>query len=260
MKRVMALLLALGTLLLCGCGEPTVDADAYRMLSDAVSVVNKERRFCTDFLMETTFRDPSTGRNSVLYFLDGRASCDRDKKTAFQDYKATVLGASYHAYEYLSERGRVHEENGQVMTYEQNIDDALKAFPYSLVSLPPIESLRSLVSPDTPDGSYTLTWSEGQKELIEDVWQVDLYNMARIVVPDESKEKFGEVTCILAVKDGALASVTWTLSATIYETPGYTPGYTPKEEDSRLDLSIRAKLTFVSFGNDVKIPVYEENA
>lgn len=258
--RAAALLLAVCALLCCGCeNASSPDPETYGMLSDLVSAVGSEQRFCTDFLMETTFLDPSTGKSHVLYFLDGRASCDREEKRAFQDFKATVLGASYHGCEYLSENGRVRLQDGQTTPFVQEVGQALTAFPYSAVTLPPIDSVRSLVSSDTPDGSYTLVWSEGQKELIEDVWQVDLYSMARIVLPDRTKEKFGDVTCILAVKDGALASVTWTLSATIYETPAYTPGYTPKDEDSRLDLSIRVKLTFVSFGNDVEIPVYEEN-
>lgn len=258
--RIASLLLAVCALLLCGCGERNaVDPETYAVLSGLVSAVDAEQRFCTDFLMETTFSDPSTGKSSILYFLDGRASCDRTEKKAFQDYKVTVLGASIHAHEYLSESRRVHEVDGNATLLDAEIDESLSAFPYSRISLPPIETLRSLVSPDTPDGSYTLVWAEGQKQLIEDTWKLNLYSIARVVVPDETKEQFGEVTCVLTVKGGKLSSMTWTLTATIYEDPGYTPGYTAKDEDCRLDLSIRVKQTFVSFGEDVEIPVYEGN-
>lgn len=260
--RIAALLS--GLLLLapavCGCGEEP-DAEAYGRLAGLVEAVNAERRVCADFTMEAGFSDPSSGEGGVLYFIDGEASCDRDAKTAYQDFRATLLGASSHASEYVSGTGKVHVENGAERVLEADADEVLASFPYNALPLPALADVKSLSFPGTgADGVYVVTADAGQKALLEDVWKLDLYALAGIGSPDREKESFGEAEYEYVVRDGRIVSLTVRLTAVLYEKTGYTPGYTPKDDDgNRLELSVRAKTSFVSFGEAVSVPLYGED-
>ena len=262
--RAVSLLLLCLTML-AGCGK-AVDEQASQTLSEAVSEAASEDRFCADFLMEATFSDPGSGQSGVLYFIDGRASCDRKEQKAFQEFRVTLLGASSHACEYLTPTKKIHVEDDEQFTEEIDAsvqepgDGFLAAFPYSRLTIPTLAQTESLTAPEAGNGLYVLTAREGQKELIEKVWKLDLYTLAGITVPDREKESFGDVVYECLIKNGALSSVTVRLNAVLYQKAGYTPGYTPKDDENRLELSLRVKLSFVSFGREVQIPEYQENS
>ena len=262
-KRFALLLLAIATLL-CGCeaspedlyGEPYEEV---RLLHDAYASVTRGEM---EFLMEATFRDPETGGAGVLYFLQGNGRYDKKTQTAWQTFDASLLGASYRSEEYFADGTKVHIENGDVYHLPTAAEDFFRAFPYSTIPLPELVSLRSLEQNESSNGKlYKMVFTSGQKQLVEEIWKLDLYGLTSIPNPDKEKESYGDMTYTVLIKDGMVRSILVEFTVSIYKKAAYTPGYTPKDDESnRLELKIKAKVELKGQGVSVDIPVYEEES
>lgn len=259
MRRGAAALFAT-VLLLCACSE-TPDAEAYEALSGLHAALSAQTRADIGFRMEATFRDPETGVSSVLYYLDGETRYDSVSRVAWQRFNATRLAATVNAEEYYADGVRTHLENGEMTLLPAEPEALFGAFPYQTVPLPALSELKSLKTEENGSGTlYTLVSQTGQKQLIEDVWGLDLYALAEISTPDREKESYGDVTYSWAVTDAGLQTLFVQLTVTLYEKAGYTPGYTPKDDDYRLDLTLQAQISFRDAGEHVEIPAYEAAA
>lgn len=249
--------LAVSVLLSACTAKP--DETVYGTLSELHGKYTSVTRAQLGFMMEATFRDEDSGEAGTLYYMQGESRYDSAEDIAWQKFTATLLAATYNAEEYYADGEKLHLENGEEYRLESSADAFFGAFPYCTVPLPAFSDVSTLTAEPNGDATlYTLTASAGQKSLIEDVWQLDLYSLAGIVVPNRGKESFSDVTYTFSVKNGEIRSLTVKLTASIYETPGYTPGYTPNDEDYRLDLTVTAQISVKATGEAVEIPTYSE--
>ena len=256
-KRFFLLLLA-ATMLFASCSAKP-DEEMYQSLVSRHEAYACEKRAEIGFMMEASFRDDDSGKAGVLYYMNGEARYDSASETAWQSFTATLLAATYKAEEYYADGKKTHIESGEVLELEMSADDFFGAFPYRTVPLPAFSEVIALTEERNGDATlYTLTASSGQKELIEEVWKLNLYELAGITVPNTEKESYGDVTYTFSVKDGKVQSLMVKLAVSVYETPGYTLGYTPKDEDYRLDLTVTAQISVRNTGETVEIPVYSE--
>ncbi len=250
--------------LLCACGE-TSPREQYgesygtvRLLHDAYKEIVRGE---LSFLMEASFRDPDSGETGVLYFLQGEGRYDKQEEVAWQAFDATLLGASYHSEEYFSQGDKVHLEAGEVYHLPTEAQAFFQAFPYETIPLPALDSLTAMEQNQSGKGMlYKLVSSAGQKQLVEEVWKLDLYSLAGIANPDYEKESYGEVTYTILEQDGNIRSIMVELTVSVYKKAGYIPGYTPSDDDYRLDLKITAKVELKNQGETVEIPVYQETS
>ncbi len=257
MRRIGLFLLSF-LLLLCSCSGQ-VDEASYERLAEWHAGYAALMRAEVGFMMEAAFRDPDTGQSGVLYYISGEACYDAASQLAWQKFTATLLAATSNAEEYYADGIKRHVEDGSVYVIETSPEALFGAFPYHTVPLPAVSELKSLSEEESDGGMlYTLVSSVGQKQLVEDIWQLDLYALAGIAVPDREKEAYGDVTYTYSVSDGRIRTLFVSLTVSLYETAGYTPGYTPKEEDYRLDLTLRAQISLRAEGEAVEIPAYQE--
>lgn len=254
--HILCLMLAAGVLLSACAAKP--DEGVYGELSAVHAAFAETDRAQLGFMLEATFRDEDNGKTSTLYYMQGDAKFDSKNDLAWQKFTATLLASTYNAEEYYQNGKKIHLENGETFELEAPHDTFFGAFPYCKVTLPAFSDVGTLTAEANGDAMlYTLTSAVGQKALLE-LWQLDLYALAGVVVPNREKEMFGDVTYLFSVKDGRLSSVTVKLTASIYETPAYTPGYTPDDENYRLDLNITAQISVKALGETVEIPIYSE--
>ena len=249
-------MLAAGVLLSACAAKP--DEGVYETLATAHDTFVSHERAQLGFMMEATFRDDDSGETGTLYYMQGDVKYDKTADTAWQKFTATVLASTYNAQEYYRDGKKIHVENSNAVELDTTSEVFFGAFPYCNVSIPAFADVKTL---DVESGGdtvlYTLVSTVGQKELLE-LWQLDLYTLAGVVVPDREKESYGEVEYTFACKDGEISSLTVKLTATIYETPAYTPGYTPDEQEYRLDLHLTAQISLKAVGDAVEIPTYSE--
>ncbi len=254
--RVLCLMLAAGVLLSACAAKP--DEAEFGALSDAYAAFMESDRAHLRFMMEATFRDEDSGETGTLYYMQGDAKYDSASDIAWQKFTATLLAATYNAEEYYAGGKKMHIENGETYELESPAETFFGAFPYCKVTLPAFADAKTLTVESNGNATlYTLTASVGQKELLA-LWQLDLYELAGVVVPNRDKESYSDITYTFSVKDGAISSLTVKLTASIYETPGYTPGYTPNDENYRLDLNLTAQISVGATGETVEIPTYSE--
>lgn len=254
-KTVVAALLA-SLLMLCACAEKP-DAETYGTLSRLHAEVAAQTRAALGFRMEASFRDPDTGASGVLYYLDGETRYDTAAAVAWQRFTVTRLGATVNAEEFYENGVRTHIENGQETLLQTGPDALFGAFPYRPVTIPALAELKDLKTEENGSGLlYTMVSPAGQRQLIEEIWGLDLYALAEITVPDREKESYGDVTYTWAVTDGQVRTLFVQLTVSLFEQSGYTPGYTANDDESRLDLTIQARLSFLAEGEAVEIPVY----
>lgn len=257
MRRTGLLLLSF-VLLLCACSEKPDEAD-YGQLAGLHADYAAQTRAEVGFMMEASFRDPDTGQAGVLYYISGEARYDGTAQIAWQKFTATLLAATSNAEEYYADGIKKHVENGTVYDLATAPEELFGAFPYHTVPLPAFSGVKSLTVEESDGGMlYTLTASSGQKQLVEEIWRLDLYALAGIRLPDREKETYGDAVYTFSVADGRIRSLFVKLTVSLYETAGYTPGYTPKEEDYRLDLTLNAQISLRAEGEAVEIPVWEE--
>lgn len=254
--HILCLLLAAGVLLGACAAKP--DEGVYGELLNAHTAFMETDRAQLGFMLEATFRDEDSGETGTLYYMQGNAKYDKQADLAWQKFTATLLAATYNAEEYYASGKKTHIESGETFELDALHQTFFGAFPYCKATIPAFADVKTLtVDSNGTAKLYTLTASVGQKELLE-LWQLDLYTLAGVVVPNRDKESFGDVTYLFSVKDGEISSLTVKLTASIYETPAYTPGYTPDDEDYRLDLSLTAQISVEAAGDAVEIPVYSE--
>lgn len=258
MRKRLLLLLAAVLLLTGACSEKP-DAAMYETVSQLHAGYAELSRAHLGFMMEASFRDEDSGEAGVLYYISGDAKYDIAADTAWQSFTATLLAATYKAEEYYADDRVMHIEGEEVFELQTPSAEFFGAYPYQPVPLPAFSSVKTLTEESSGDATmYTVVAAEGQKQLVEEVWKLDLYQLAGIVVPNRDKESYGDVTYTFSVKDGKVQALYVKLTVSIYETPGYTPGYTPKDEDYRLDLTVSAQITLRETGDAVEIPVYNE--
>lgn len=254
-----AWLLAL-TLLFVACAEKP-DAGVYETLSDLQAELESRTRAELGFWMEASFRDPETGESGVLYALDGETRYDTASRIAWQRFTATRLGATATGEEYYENGVKTHVESGKVIPLPTEAEAMFGAFPYRMAPLPALSELKSTKTEENGSGTlYTLVTAAGQKQLIEEIWGLDLYALAGISVPDREREAYGDVTYTWSVKGGNVNTLYVQLTVSLFEKTGYTPGYTAQGDDGRLDLTIRTRITFREAGESVAIPTYEAGA
>ena len=249
-------MLAAGVLLSACAAKP--DEGVYNTLAASHDAFVSLDRAQLGFMMEATFRDDDSGETGTLYYMQGDVKYDKEADKAWQKFTATLLAATYNAEEYYQSGKKTHVENSETVVLDTTTQAFFGAFPYCMAPIPAFGDVVSLER-DTGSGTeiYTLTTSVGQKELLE-LWQLDLYTLAGVVVPNRDKESYGDAEYTFAVKDGQITSMTVKLTASIYETPAYTPGYTPDEETYRLDLRLTAQISVKGVGDTVEIPTYSE--
>ena len=253
---VIALLLAVAFLLVA-CGEKP-NAEDYELLSGLQTELEARTRAELGFWMEASFRDPETGGSGVLYSLDGETRYDIGDKTAWQRFTATRLGATATGEEYYANGVKTHVEGGQVVLLPTEPESLFGAFPFRLASMPAFSEVKSLQTEENESGTlYTLVTATGQKQLLEEIWGLDLYTLAGISVPDRDRETYGDVIYTWSVTDGNVRTLYVELTVSLFEKAGYTPGYAGGNDDGRLDLTIRTRLSFRGAGEDVEIPTYE---
>lgn len=251
-----ALFLALCLLLVSCGGKP--DAEAYERLSGLQAELGAHTRGALGFWMEASFRDSETGKVGVLYSLSGEARYDTVSQAAWQRFTATRLGATATGEEYYENGVKTHIESGQVTLLPTEAEVLFGAFPYRLPPLPAFSDLKEAKAEENGGGTlYTLVTAAGQKQLIEEVWGLDLYALAGILSPDRERESYGDVAYSWSVADGTVRTLYVQLTVSLFEKAGYTPGYTAKNEDGRLDLTIQTRITFENAGESVEIPTYE---
>lgn len=262
MKRRRALRFAfrlsvLALAAVCGCSARS-DAQAYAELEGIRESADAVTRGALEFSMEASFRDPETGESGVLYAVDGEAEYDTAMQIAYQRFRMTRLGATADAEEYYADGVKTHVEKQAVTTSPVEPDVLFGAFPYRLPPLPALSSLEELEREENGTGLlWTTVCGSGQKELLGDVWGLDLYALAGISLPDREKESYGDVTCTWVTDGDSLKSVYVQLDVTLYEQSGYTPGYGGENDDGRLDLTVRTRFTVTGTGETVEIPAYE---
>ena len=249
-------MLAAGVLLSACAAKP--DEGVYNTLAASHGTFVSQNRAHLGFMMEATFRDDDSGETGTLYYMQGDVKYDKNADLAWQKFTATLLAATYNAQEYYQDGKKTHIENDKTVVLDTASEAFFGAFPYCMAPIPAFADVRAL-NTETGSGTelYTIKTSVGQKELLT-LWQLDLYTLAGVVVPDRDKESFGDVEYTFAVKDGEIKSMTVKLTASIYETPAYTPGYTPNEEEYRLDLYLTAQISVKATGDAVEIPTYSE--
>lgn len=257
LPAIIGLILAL---LLASCGKKP-DAAAYELLSGLQAELEARTRAELGFWMEASFRDPETGKGGVLYVLDGETRYDTVAQIAWQRFTATRLGATAAGEEYYRDGTKTHVEGGQVTLLPTGPEAMFGAFPYRLAPLPALSELKSLQKEENGSGTlYTLVSETGQEQLLGEIWGLDLYALAGISTPDREKEAYGDVIYTWSVTDGTVNTLYVELTVSLFEKAGYTPGYTGGDDDGRLDLTIRTRLSFRSAGDAVEIPAYEEEA
>lgn len=253
---VVALFLAL-LLQLVSCGEKP-DAGIYETISGLHVELERRTRAELGFWMEASFRDPETGESGVLYSLDGETRYDAASQIAWQRFTATRLGATATGEEYYENGVKMHVEGGKVIPLPTEPEVLFGAFPFRLPALPALSELKSLKMEESGSGTlYTLVAATGQKQLLEEIWGLDLYALAGIVSPDREREAYGDVTYTWSAADGSVRTLYVQLTVSLFEKAGYTPGYTGGSDDGRLDLTIRTRVTFLETGEAVRIPTYE---
>ena len=258
-KKAFAAILSLFALLflLTSCGKKP-DAETYETLSGLHGELENLTRGELGFRMEASFRDPETGIGGVLYSIDGETRYDTEGRTAWQRFTATRLGATVTGEEYYENGVKTHVEGGQVTLFSVEPEGLFGVFPYRMPPLPALSELKSLQTEANGGGTlYTLVTAAGQKRLIEEIWGLDLYALAGVTVPDREKESYGDVTYTWSVAEGSIRTLYAELTVSLFEKTGYTPGYNAKEDDGRLDLTIRTRITFRDAGETVEIPAYE---
>lgn len=256
-KRILTALFAAAFLALCACAEKP-DAAAYEALADLQAALEAQTRAALDFRMEASFRDPDTGEGGVLYEVSGETKFDTGAQTAWQRFTATRLGATGNGEEYYADGVRTHVENGQVTLLPIQAEELFCVFPYRVIPLPALSELKRLQTEESSGGElYTLVSAAGQKQLVEEIWGLDLYALAGISTPDRERESYGDVTYTWSVKDGTVRTLYVQLTVSLFEKAGYTPGYTAQDDDGRLDLTIQTRLSFGETGESVEIPAYE---
>lgn len=250
--------LIVAMLLLTACQQKP-DEGVYHTLVSLHETYASITRGEIGFLMEASFSDDESGEAGVLYFIQGNACYDKEQELAWQKYSATLLASTYSSEEYYADGVKKHIESGEVYDLETKPEEFFDAYPYCKVPMPAFEAVKALTTEETDGGKlYTMVATHGQKALVEEIWKTDLYALAGIRVPDREKESYGDVTYTFSVKNGEVQSVTVKLTVSLYETAAYTPGYTPNEEDLRLDLNLTAKVTLKQAGEQVAVPVYQE--
>lgn len=253
----IALILAAGVLL-ASCGTKP-DAETYELLSGLQAELESRTRAELGFWMEASFRDPETGESGVLYSLDGETCYDTDSQIAWQRFTATRLGATATGEAYYENGVKTHIEGGQATQIPTEPEAMFGMFPYRMAQLPALSEVKSLQTEGNDKGTlYTLVTATGQKQLLEEIWGLDLYALAGISVPDREKESYGDVTYTWSVtnESGNVQTLYAELTVSLFEKAGYTPGYTGGDDGERLDLTIRMRLSFRGAGEDVEIPVY----
>ena len=255
-RRASAAIIALLLLLVSCGGKP--DAETYETLSALHTAAESRSRGESGFWMEASFRDPETGKSGVLYSLDGETKYDTDSQLAWQRFTATRLGATATGEEYYQNGVKTHIEGGQVTLLPTEPEVLFGAFPYCMPAFPALSEVKSLKAEESGGGTlYTLVTATGQKQLLEEIWGLDLYALAGITSPDRERESYGDVTCTWSVTNGEIRTLYVQLPVSLFEKTGYTPGYTAKDDDGRLDLTIQTRLTFRGAGESVEIPTYE---
>ncbi len=253
-SRLFALTLAAAV---CGCSAG-LDEQAYEELAGIYENAGAVTRGALEFSMEASFRDLEIGESGVLYAIDGEARYDTAQQIAWQRFRMTRLGATADAEEFYRNGVKTHVEKQETTTTPTEPETLFGVFPYRL---PPLPALSSLAELDREENGTGLLWTTvcgtGQKELLEDVWGLDLYALAGISLPDREKESYGDVTCTWITEGDSLRSVYVRLTVTLYEQSGYTPGYGGGNDNGRLDLTVQARLSVTETGEAVEIPAYE---
>lgn len=258
-SAVLSLLLVLlmPQLLLLSCGEKP-DAGIYETVSALHAGLEGRTRQALGFWMEASFRDPETGEGGVLYSLDGETKYDAVSRIAWQRFTATRLGATVTGEEYYENGVKTHIEGGQVTLLPAEPEAMFGAFPYRMPPLPAFSELKEAKTEENSSGTlYTLGTAAGQKQLLEEVWGLDLYALAGIASPDRERETYGDVTYTWSAANGDVRTLYVQLTVSLFERAGYTPGYTGGNDEGRLDLTIRTRITFRETGEAVEIPTYE---
>lgn len=255
---VAALVLALLLLLqLTSCGEKP-DTGIYETISGMHAELESRTRGGLGFWMEASFRDPETGESGVLYSLDGETRYDTASQIAWQRFTATRLGATATGEEYYEDGVKMHVEGGKMIPLPTEPEALFGAFPFRLPALPALSELKSLKTEESSSGTlYTLVTAVGQKQLLEEIWGLDLYALAGFVSPDREREAYGDVIYTWSAADGSVRTLYVQLTVSLFEKAGYTPGYTGASDDERLDLTIRTRITFLETGETVRVPTYE---
>lgn len=252
-----AVIALLSVLLLVSCGEKP-DAGLYETVSGLHTELEGRTRGGVGFWMEASFRDPETGESGVLYALDGEARYDTVSRLAWQRFTATRLGATATGEDYYENGVKMHLEGGKVIPLPTEPEVLFGAFPFRLPALPAFSELNSLKTEENSSGTlYTLVTATGQKQLLEEIWGLDLYALAGIASPDRERESYGDVTYTWSAVGGNVSTLYVQLTVSLFEKTGYTPGYAAKDDDGRLDLTIRTRITFRDAGESVEIPTYE---
>lgn len=255
-SAAVAVLFLVFSLLLGSCGKK--DAKAYELLSGLQAELESRTRGELGFWMEASFRDPETGEGGVLYALDGETRYDTEAQIAWQRFTATRLGATATGEEYYADGVKTHVEGGQVAAFPTAPEAMFGAFPFRTAPLPAFSELKSLQTEGNGSGTlYTLVADTGQKQLLEEIWGLDLYALAGITSPDKEKEAYGEVTYTWSVAGETVQTLYVELTVSLFEKTGYTPGYTGGADDGRLDLTIRTRISFRGTGEEMEIPTYE---
>lgn len=244
-------------LLLAACGEKP-NAEAYERVAGLYAAAEARTRGELGFWMEASFRDPETGESGVLYALDGETRYDTASQIAWQRFTATRLGATVTGEDYYENGVKTHIESGQATLLSTEPEVLFGAFPYRMPALPAISELKEAKAEESSDGTlYTLVTATGQKQLLEEIWGLDLYALAGIASPDRGREAYGDVTYTWSAANGDIRTLYVQLTVSLFEKAGYTPGYTGGSDDGRLDLTIQTRITFRGAGESVEIPTYE---
>lgn len=251
--RLLCLLLCL--LLASSCAAKP-NAELYGAVASAYEASAWQDRAAIGFMMEASFRDPEDGQTGVLYYIKGDAKYDRVESLAWQSYTVTRLAKTETAVEWYRDGAWWNAGTDDEATHLRSASAAevFQAFPYGRLPLPELSQVKELRAESNATGMlYTLVTAEGQKDLL-DRWQLDLYALAGITVPDREKERCGDVTYTLSVSDGQLRSVMIRMEISLFASQGYTPGYTPGDRENRLDLTLVSQITFQQAGDAVEIP------
>lgn len=255
MRRTAFILLtlALTSGLLSGCGEKV----PYSEVSAGIQNTNAIRRYNASFIAEMTFENET----ATLLYQQGSYSIDRDAQQLYAEYVRTYLGASDKVTEMYKD-GYVYLSDSSGKTRYESKPEFLGYLQYAEALDFNEKDVSNLKKSKNSSGTlYTFKVKSGYDEQLKTLLGDNIYSLAKIAKPQKDKTHFSEIECEYTFtqdKNGQPVLATRQIMFTVYlyDTPAYTPGHTPKEEDYRLDLKVRIRVTYKVLENiEISEPV-----
>lgn len=259
MKKIaLILVIAIFSACFSCCGTD----ESFAPVSEAVKNINAKQRYTANYLTEMTFEKDT----AIMLFKQGSFSIDREEQSLYSKGVQSYFANSSQLTEMFYDGIVYTDLDGIKSKYEIAAEEYFSNLYYEKALEFDEDNVDKLTKDTNSSGTlYKFTVENGYEDRLWTILGKDgIYNLAKISKPQTEKTHFSEIDCEYTITQNEndeplLASYQLIFTVFLYDTPPYSPGYTPPEKDYMIELKIRIKVSYTSFGEDVLIEIPNVN-